>query len=289
MIDSIPLTALVAVRNESANIEKCLKAVAPAKTILVLDSHSTDGTAEKTAALGARVIQFDYPGGYPRKRQWALDTQPIDTPWILLLDADEVVPPALWEEIRTAISSSHPAAGYLITKGFHFMGRRFRFGGFSHSAVLLFQTGKARFERLLDQPAGGLDMEVHERLIVDGPVGHLNTPLIHEDFKGLDAYLDRHRRYTEWEAQVRHRFLTTGRYGEDTIQPRFFGNVQERRRYLKGIAMRVPFEPAWWWLYHYVLRLGFLEGRPGWIASKIRAGYIRDVRRRVRELGERPR
>jgi hypothetical protein len=102
-----------------------------------------------------------------KKRQWALDQLDIKTEWVLLIDADEVVPNMLWDEISAAISDSSSPPAFLITKGFHFLGRRFRFGGFSFGAVLLFRTGKARFERLVDDDASGLDMEVHERLSMD--------------------------------------------------------------------------------------------------------------------------
>jgi hypothetical protein len=233
---------------------------------------------------GAEVIQFDYKGGYPKKRQWALTTLTLATEWVLLLDADEVVPPELWSEIRAAIEASQSADAYLITKGFHFLGKRFRFGGFSHSAVLLFRNGKAKFEELRDDPANAQDMEVHERLLVNGTVRKLQTPLIHQDFKGLAAYIDRHNKYSTWEARVRYHFLKHGVFGKDTIQPRLLGNLQERRRFLKKIALRMPFEPSLWFLYHYVFRLGFLEGRAGLIASQIRASYIAQVRAKLFEL-----
>jgi hypothetical protein len=79
-------------------------------------------------------------------------------------------------------------------------------------------------------------------------------------------------------------FLTTGRYGEDTIQPRLLGNSQERRRWIKALIIRLPFEHWLWFGYHYVARLGFLEGRPGLIACQIRASYIAQVRAKRYEL-----
>lgn len=286
ILDPLPLTVLLAAKNEQVNLPRCLAALKPARRVVILDSQSSDQTSEIASAAGAEIIQFAYCGGYPKKRQWALDQLSLETPWVLLLDADEVVAPELWDEIRIAISSPQPCAGYLITKGFHFLGRRFRFGGFSFASVLLFQRGKARFERIHAEEvsAQALDMEVHERLIVEGPIGTLRAPLIHEDFKGLHAYIDRHNRYSSWEAAVRHAFLTTGRYGEDTIQPRFFGNTQERRRWLKKVVMRAPFESWLWFAYHYFFRLGFLEGRRGLIASQVRASYISQVRAKIFEL-----
>lgn len=279
----LPITVLIAAKNEEVNLPRCLGAPGPAARVIVLDSHSTDATAEIALARGADVVQFDYRGGYPKKRQWALEHVPIDTPWVLLLDADEVVPDALWREIAAVIERPDALDAYLITKGFHFLGRRFRHGGFSHAAVLLFRTGTARFERLFDDAPDSLDMEIHERVLVQGRVGRLQTPLIHEDFKGLEAYIARHNKYSTWEARVRYRYLTTGRYGEDTIAPRLLGNSQERRRFVKALVIRLPFEPQLWFFYHYFARLGFLEGRPGLIASQIRASYIAQTRAKIFE------
>lgn len=284
MISPLPLTVLIAAKNEERNIGRCLASLSPAERVVLIDSHSTDQTATMAAEQGAEVIQFEHGGGYPKKRQWALDTLTIATPWILLLDADEAVPSELWKEIASAITKSHAADAYFITKGFHFLGRRFRFGGFSHKAVLLFRTGKARFERLVEGSTDGLDMEVHERLLVAGRLASLKTPLIHEDFKGLSAYVDRHNKYSTWEAGVRHAFLCGSPADQGAIRANLFGNLQERRRFLKMVAMRVPFEPQLWFLYHYIARLGFLEGRPGLIASQIRASYIYQVRAKLYEL-----
>jgi glycosyltransferase involved in cell wall biosynthesis len=283
--DQLPVTVLLAAKNEAVNLPRCLAALGPAQRVVVLDSHSTDGTAEIAREHGAEVVQFDYLGGYPKKRQWALDHLRIDTPWIFFLDADEVVPEALWAEIANVVARSDACDAYLIRKGFHFLGRRMRYGGFSHAAVLLLRTGKGRFEHLFDDTADSLDMEIHERVVVDGRVGCLKTPLIHEDFKGLEAYITRHNKYSTWEARVRYRYLTTGRYGETTITPRLFGNAQERRRFLKALVLRLPFEQHLWFVYHYIVRLGFLEGRPGLIACQIRASYIAQTRAKMYELG----
>jgi len=283
-LSKLPITVVLAAKNEAVNLPRCLGKLREFERVAMIDSHSADASAAIAADYGAEVVQFDYRGGYPKKRQWALENIGIATPWVLLLDADEVVPEPLLAEMRRVVNQPDAASGYLITKGFHFLGQPFRFGGFSHAAVLLFRRGAARFEHLLDEPADALDMEVHERLIVEGPVGRLSTPLVHEDFKGLEAYLDRHNRYSTWEAHVRRRFLTTGRWGSDAITPRLWGNVQERRRYLKHLAMRLPGEPWLWFVYHYVLRGGFLEGRRGRLASQIRAQYIAQVRAKMFDM-----
>jgi len=283
-ISRLPVTALVAAKNEAVNLPKCLESLKRAKRVILLDSASTDGTHIIAKKMGAEVVQFKYRGGYPKKRQWALDNLPIRTPWVLLLDADEEVPAPLWDEIEDKITSAGPASAYLIQKQFYFLGKKFRFGGFSFKAVLLFRKGKARFEKLIKDSAGALDMEVHERLIVDGPLGEMKTSLIHDDFKGLEAYLERHNKYSTWEARLRTQFLQTGKYGEDSIRPDWRGNAQEQRRWLKKIAIRVPFESLFWFLYHYFFKLGFLEGWEGLTACCIRAQYIFQVRAKMREL-----
>jgi glycosyltransferase involved in cell wall biosynthesis len=289
MKDKLPITILIAARNEEKNIGRCLNSLTPAARVLLIDSQSQDQTEALARRQGAEVIQFYHRGGYPKKRQWALDSIPIHTPWVFLLDADEAVPDPLWAEIEDVLNQSGGPDAYLITKGFHFMGRRFRYGGFSHKAVLLFRRGKGRFEEIISEDPSGLDMEVHERLLVEGKLGSLKTPLIHEDFKGLEAYISRHNQYSSWEAKVRQGLLNSRNGAFPTIHPRLFGNHQERRRFFKMIAMRVPFEPQLWFFYHYILRLGLLEGKPGRIASQIRGSYISQVRARLDALKRRER
>lgn len=159
---TLPLTVILAVKNEAVNLPKCLTALQPAQRVVVIDSNSSDATASIVGQFGAELVQFQYEGGHPKKRQWALENVQITTPWVLLLDADEVVPEALWQEIEAAINRPDAPTAFLITKGFHFLGRRFTFGGFSFQAVLLFKTGTARFERILAEADSGFDMEVHE-------------------------------------------------------------------------------------------------------------------------------
>ncbi len=280
----VPVTVLIAAKNEEVNLSKCISALSDFDRVVVIDSGSTDRSATVSRAHGAEVVNFEYYGGYPKKRQWAMDSLEISTPWVLLLDADEVVTEEFVTELRTVLHNPDSKDGYLVTKGFHFLGRKFRYGGFSHSAVLLFKTGKARFEHLIDESSEALDMEVHERLIVAGEIGRIATPLIHEDFKGLEAYVARHNKYSTWEANVRSQHLSNREWGKSAIRPRLFGNEQERRRFLKQVAIRFPFEPLLWFIYHYVFKLGFLEGRRGLIASQIRSSYIAQSRAKVFEL-----
>jgi glycosyltransferase involved in cell wall biosynthesis len=278
------ITVLIAAKNEEANIARCISALSPAERVLLIDSHSSDRTAQISREMGAEIYQFEYGGGYPKKRQWALDHIPIDTEWIFLVDADEVIPVELWEEIACTVSRKDAADAYLIAKRFHFLRRRFRFGGFSHAAVLLFRKGSVSFERLHIDPANSQDMEIHERLLVKGSIRALRTSLIHEDAKGLEAYIARHNHYSTWEARQRYQYLATQTWGETSVKPRFFGNTQERRRWLKALMLHLPCEPLIWFAYHFLFRLGFLEGRAGLIASQLRARHFSQVRAKLFEL-----
>lgn len=279
----LPITILIAVKNESLNLPKCLAALMPAERVVLIDSASTDETAQIAQDYCAEIVQFKYLHTYPKKRQWALDCASINTPWVFLLDADEVMTDELWREISVVLNSPNPKAAYLVEKAFHFLGKRFRFGGFSFQAVLLLQTGKGRFEELAVDPCSNLDMEVHERIVVDGEIGVLKNPVLHEDFKGLQAYIDRHNKYSSWEAELRLRYLDSGQYGDTAVKPKLFGNSQERRRFLKKLVLKMPFEHWVWFVYHYFVRLGFLEGRRGLIACQIRASYIAQTNAKIYE------
>jgi len=192
----------------------------------------------------------------------------------------------LLEEIEEVVLKETAFSAFLIVKQVYFLGRKLTFGGFSFGAVLLVRKGKAQFEKIIEEPAGTMDMEVHERVIVDGEVGKLKTPLIHDDYKDLGAWIDRHNKYSTWEARVRKQFFDTGRYGQESIQPRLFGNTQERRRFLKKMLVRMPFEPFIWFFYNYVIKLGFLEGRPGWTLCRMRAQHVFQIRAKLHELNK---
>jgi len=127
-------------------------------------------------------------------------------------------------------------------------------------------------------------MEIHERLLVKGSIGKLKSSLIHEDFKGLEAYIARHNVYSTWEAEQRWNYLKTGTWGSESVRSRLFGNTQERRRWLKTRMLYFPCEPLLWFSYHYFLRLAFLEGRAGLIASQLRARHFSQVRAKLYEL-----
>ena len=257
---SVPVSVLIPTRNEEANLPRCLDAVAGwADEVLVVDSQSTDGTIEIAEDYGAEVIQFEYDGGWPKKRQWALDTYDFDNEWILLLDADEILLPPIKSEIAEAIQTD-AYDGYWLRFQLHFLGRPLRHGGFDLWKLYLFRHGTGRYERRFEgQDESMSDIEIHEHVVVDGEVGRLQHPVRHENWNSLYRYIEKHNEYSEWEAMLYHE----GDSG--AVEPDLFGNQAQRRRWLKDLLVRVPGFPLITFLYHYVLRLGFLDGKPGFI------------------------
>src|SRR5215467_5529003 len=123
--ETLPVSVIVPVRNESRNLPRCLESLRRAGEVYVIDSNSTDTTVAIARSFGAKVVQFHYQGGWPKKRQWAMDTLPLAYDWVLLVDADESLTPELAEEIRAA--TGRPGFdGYFIQLQMYFLGRQLR-------------------------------------------------------------------------------------------------------------------------------------------------------------------
>jgi glycosyltransferase involved in cell wall biosynthesis len=273
---SLPVSVIIAVRNEAKNLPRCLQALNDVGEVYVVDSQSTDDTVEIARSHGAQVVQFLYQGGWPKKRQWAMNTLPLACDWILLLDADEVLTPALAEEIRIAIQNPN-IDGYSILLRICFLGRVLRHGDVGLWKTSLFRRSKGRYEcRLKDQDPSMADMEVHEHVVVDGRTAALRNPLIHHNVESLSRYIQKHDEYSNWESRVLLQ-------GEDKETP-LLGAQARRRRWLKRKLFAVPGSPVLLFLYRYVLRLGFLDGVPGLIYCGFQAVQMFHTKAKIYEL-----
>lgn len=274
----LPVSVIIAVRNEARNLPRCLEALRDVGEVYVIDSQSTDDTVEIAHRYGAEVVQFHYPGGWPKKRQWAMDTLPMANDWILLLDADEVLTPELAAEIREAIQNLS-INGYRICLQMYFLGRRLRHCGANFWKLSLFRRGKGRFEcRFKDQDASMADMEVHEHVVVDGTVEELKHSLTHHNVDSLSRYIQKHDEYSNWESRV----LAQGKSGE--LPPSLFGTQAQRRRWLKLRLFGVPGSPVLLFLYRYLFRFGFLDGVPGLIYCGFQAVQMFHTKAKIYEL-----
>jgi glycosyltransferase involved in cell wall biosynthesis len=258
---TLPVSVIIPVRNEAHNLQRCLESLIGAGEVYVIDSGSTDETTEIARSFGAKVVQFHYRGGWPKKRQWAMDTLPLGYDWILLLDADEVLTPESAEEIRQAIQDP-TYDGYYIALRMHFLGRVLRHGNASFHKLSLFRRGKARFEcRLKHQDTSMCDMEVHEHVVVEGQTAKLQNPLIHRNLESLSHYIRKHDEYSNWEARV----WQAGESSYHDLPPALSGSQAQRRRWLKRNGLGLLGSPLFFFLYKYFFRLGFLDGVPGLI------------------------
>ncbi|MGC2248858.1 MAG: glycosyltransferase family 2 protein [Terriglobales bacterium] len=278
--DLLPVSVIIPVRNEAANLARCLESLANVAEVYVVDSQSGDDTRTIAEAYGAKVVQFYYSGGWPKKRQWAMDTLPLACDWILLLDADEILTPELAEEIRAAIQNPG-VDGYSICLQMHFLGRVLRHCDASFSKLSLFRKGRGRFEcRLKDQDASMADIEIHEHVVVNGPTGELRHALIHHNVASLSRYITKHNEYSNWEARV---LLQPAGQSEE-LRADFFGSQAQRRRWLKRKLYRLPGSPILLFLYRYFVRLGMLDGVPGLIYCTFQAVQMFHTKAKIYEL-----
>jgi glycosyltransferase involved in cell wall biosynthesis len=277
---TLPVSVIVPVRNEAQNLARCLESLHGVGEIYVIDSQSIDATTEIARSHGAKVVQFHYHGGWPKKRQWALDALPLAHEWVLLIDADETLTRELADEIKDALRRPE-FDGYFIELQMHFLGRRLRHCGANFYKLSLFRRAKGRFEcRLKDQDTSMCDMEVHEHVVAHGKTATLKNPLVHYNVESLSRYIQKHDEYSNWESRV----LLRGEVAPGELPPSLFGSQAQRRRWLKSRLYRLPGSPVLLFLYRYFIRLGFLDGVPGFIYCGFQAVQMFHVKAKIYEL-----
>jgi glycosyltransferase involved in cell wall biosynthesis len=261
------VSVIVPVKNEAENLRRCLPVLAWADEVFVVDSQSEDATAEVASQHGARVVQFRFNGSYPKKKNWSLDNLPLRNDWVLIVDADEVVPPELAEEI-TRRTAADEADGFYLNMKYFFLGRRINHCGYHECWNLrLFKHRLGRYERMPAAPGSAAgDNEAHEHVELRGRVARLDHELDHHAYPTLSAWLAKHDRYASWEAENFERFL------REPV-PVGIGAGKRWKRRLKKLYLRLPFRPFVRFIYSYFLRLGFLDGRAGLIFCGLLAYY----------------
>lgn len=261
----LPVTAIVLTYNEERNLPDCLTSLSGwTARVFVVDSGSTDRTTAIARELGATVVSHRFEH-YGAQRNWALDTLPIDTPWVLNVDADERVTPELRASIAGAVERDDQAVlGYLVSRRTMFMGRWIRHGGHYPAWHLrLFRTGVGRCEERL------YDQHFH----VPGRVERLPGDLVDTLTPDVATFVRRHVRWAELEANEQESAIATGRVPARLRS----GNAIERRRWLRNAYNRLPLfvRPVLYFLYRYVLRLGVLDGREGLVFHFLQGFWYR--------------
>jgi len=225
--------------NEASNIEACLAAVSWADEVLVVDSGSTDDTVARAQARGARVIVRAWPGSYAAQKNFAAAETTHD--WILSLDADERVTPALAEEIRQVLANPGETAGYRIPRLTWHLGRWIRTTDwYPDNQLRLYDRRRADWPPRL----------VHESVTARGPIGYLKHDLEHYAYRDIAHHHDAMNRYTTLAAR---QMFEKG-----------------RRATVFDLAVHPPAA----FFRNYVLKRGFLDGLPGFIISRMNAHYV---------------
>lgn len=247
----VALSACIITYNEAERIEGCIRSLGPCAEILVVDAHSTDATRERARALGARVVERDWPG-YRSQKEFAVESARHD--WVLCLDADERLSEELREEIeRLRQGGFADHAGWSMPRLTDYFGRFLRHGN----------AYPDRLVRLFDRRRGGwVGREIHENTRVAGKIGRLRGDLLHYSYRSLSDHHLRMQRYADLMAQALH---ASGS---------------------RGSLAWVLLNPAWRFLRGYVLRLGFLDGWRGLVFALVEANYVRQKYLKLYLLGK---
>ncbi|KPF63284.1 glycosyltransferase family 2 protein [Porphyrobacter sp. AAP60] len=262
----LPVTVVVPVKNEEANLARCLERLGRFSEIVVIDSGSTDRTCEIARDYGARVVNFRWDGKFPKKRNWFLMNDPPKENWVLFLDADEFVDKAFCDALQAELPDSD-LSGYWISYDNFFLGRPLRHGVAQRKMALL-RVGRALFERIDEDGWSQLDMEIHEHPIVEGEVGEIKACIEHRDDRGLAHFVTKHRDYAQWEAK---RFAKM--QGDEAVWAAMTDRQRFKYRHL----------PKWWfpWFYFaatYFAKLGFLDGGAGFHYAAYKVWYFQTIR-----------
>lgn len=238
------VSAIVVCFNEADNIRPCLDSLRWASEIVVVDSFSTDGTPEIARQYTDRVLQRQFDG-YASQRNWALSQ--ASCPWVLMVDADERITPALQEEIVRLVSDPRGPEGYRIRRRNFFGGREIRYCGWQRDRVLrLFTREKAEYK----------ETRLHESVHVQGEVGQCAAVMDHYPYKNLDEYLRKLRRYAD------------------------LGGQDAARKGKHAGFFRLLFHPLGRFLRMYIFQKGCLDGLHGLVICLLAACYVtmQDVR-----------
>jgi glycosyltransferase involved in cell wall biosynthesis len=267
MTSRVPVSVIVPIKNEAENLARCLGCVQWADEIFVVDSQSGDNSAQIAAQHGATVVQFQFNGTWPKKKNWALENLSFKNDWVLILDADEVLPAKAAAEIQEAVSNAKGVVGYWINRRFFFLGRWLKHSYYPNWNLRLFRHRLGRYERLTSAATNSGDNEVHEHVIVQGPTARLGCEMDHYAFPSIDVFIEKHNRYSNWEARVAADKLLSGSTAD--ISSAAVG----RRRRLKSLSQQLPFRPLLRFLYIYIWQKWFLDGRDGYYFARLHATY----------------
>ena len=259
----MPVSVVVPIKNEAQNLPRCLASVGWADEIFVVDSQSTDGSQRIAEEFGARVVQFEFNGTWPKKKNWALENLPFRNEWVFILDADEVLPAEAETEFRTAIANAGETV-YWINRRFMFMGRWLRHAYYPNWNLRLFRHSLGRYEKLTEVATASGDNEVHEHVIVQGSTAGCAASWITTRFPRLrfssknTIVIPTGKRVSRWPGRARRAGRVTKRTGRATAQAE-----DAFAAAAVSSALALPLRLR--------LAAGFLDGREGYYFARMHA------------------
>lgn len=261
-------TVIILTKNEETDIERCIRSVEGwVKRIVIVDSGSTDRTVEIAERLGVEIVRHEPFVDYGRQFNWAIDNLRIKTTWVFRLDADEVITPELRKELEKELEhhATDDVSGFMMRYKVEFMGRYLMHGGFyPFQKITIFKYGKGRFE----------ERAMGEHIVLsEGRCVYLKNDAIHHTLKTLDLYINKHNWYATREVQD----YFDVRSGRENAQ--LDGQPEKAKKLRDGLYYRLPMflrAKLFFW-YRFYLRLGFLDGTPGYIFAFLQAYWYRTL------------
>lgn len=266
----LDLTVIILTKNEENNLEKCIRSLGDiAKRVVIVDSFSTDGTVELAKRLGADVYQNPWVD-HATQINWALQNVDLDTTWAMRLDADEELLPELVQEMEQKLPQLGPqVCGVELRRRVYFMGRWIRHGGVYPTILLrIFRVGHCFCEQKV--------MDEH-LVLTDGETVRFSHDLIDHNNKPLEWWIGKHNWYSDLEMNDYLSQMQELEAGS-VVRPRLFGNQAERKRWLKYVVYyHTPLmrRAYWYFIYRYIFRLGFLDGKEGLIFHFLQGYWYR--------------
>jgi glycosyltransferase involved in cell wall biosynthesis len=281
MNTNAPFSVLILTKNEEDDLPGCLQSLGDITDIVVYDSLSTDQTREIALSVGARLEQRpDFVGSIPfdgneaYHRTWGIREIKYENPWLFVIDADERLTPEAFTELMCIASNPDPMiVAYRIRRRDYFQGRQLKYTQMSSWYIRFFRPEFVHYER-----------RVNPLTVVNGAIANLRHPLNHYPFsKGVSHWLRRHDVYSDYESLE----ITKGSIsdpGHLLLRAILTENAEKRRASLKVLYYKLPLRPLIKFLYIYLFRFGFLDGRPGLTYSLLIAFYELIIAVKVQEI-----
>lgn len=253
----LDLSVVILTHNETLHLRRCIESLKPfARDIFVVDSYSTDDTREIAASLGAHFYQNKWIN-YAEQFNWGLQNCPIKTKWVMRMDADEYITPELQQEILQRLPTlTEDITAVYVKRRVHFMGQWIKHGGYYPTWLLrIWHNGKGYCEKRWH--------DEHIKLTSGSPISFAHD-LVDDNLNDLTWWTQKHNRYSNLELvdllNIRYNF-----FGYDGVEPAFFGSQEQRKRWLKIKYASLPLftRPFIYFLYRYLIKMGFLDGTKG--------------------------